>query len=181
VIGILSEKRLILEDTLRAYSETLEQKVEERTSELKESEEKQRAILDGISDAVIVLDNDLNITWANEIAVNLYGAVIGRKCYEAYKWLKEPCSDCIARKTCANGVARTSEGEGILKDGININFIVSCSPVRDPDGKVISVVEVCHDITERKRAEKEQERLPKEREAIMTRFHRFNRRLSSYN
>ena len=62
VVGILSEKKQILEDTLRAYSETLEQKVEERTSELKESEEKQRAILDGISDAVIVLDNDLNIT-----------------------------------------------------------------------------------------------------------------------
>jgi hypothetical protein len=33
----------------------------------------------------IVLDADLNITWANEIAVKEYGAVIGRKCYEAYK------------------------------------------------------------------------------------------------
>lgn len=153
VVAILSEKKQMLDDKLRAYSETLEQRVDERTSELKRSEEKRRAILNGISDAVIVLDDDLNIIWANEVAVNQYGAIRGRKCYEAYKWLKEPCSDCIARKTCENGMIRSSEEEGILNDGSRITFVASCSPVRDLDGKVVSVVEVHHDITERRKAE----------------------------
>ena len=153
VVAILCEKKQILEDKLRAYSETLEQRVEERTSELKQSEEKRRAILDGISDAVIVLDADLNIIWANEVAVKQYGTIRGRKCYEAYKWMKEPCSDCIARKTYEDGMIRSSEEEGILKDGKPITFIASCSPVRDPDGGVVSVVEVFHDITDRKMAE----------------------------
>ena len=150
VVATLCEKKQMLEDKLRAYSGTLEQRVDERTSELKRSEEKRRAILNGISDAVIVLDRDLNIIWANEVAVNQYGAIRGRKCYEAYKWLKEPCSDCIARKTCENGTIRSSEEEGILKDGSRITFVASCSPVRDLDGKVVSVVGVLHDITERK-------------------------------
>ncbi|KAF5429333.1 PAS domain-containing protein [Candidatus Methanophagaceae archaeon] len=96
--SFLNEKRQILEDKLKAYSKTLEQRVEERTGKLREAQEKQRAILDGIGDAVIVLDRDRIITWANEIAVNQYGTVSGRKCYETYKWLKEPCPDCIAEK-----------------------------------------------------------------------------------
>ena len=171
VVAILSEKRQILEDKLHAYSKTLEQRVDERTSALRETEEKQRAILDGISDAVIVLDEDQNITWANDIAVKQYGAVIGRKCYEAYKWLEAPCSDCIAMKTYADGVARTSEEEGILKDGTRASFIVGCSPVRDPEGEVVSVVEVLHDFTERKRAEEQVKTSLKEKEELLGEIH----------
>ncbi|MBU0702499.1 MAG: PAS domain S-box protein [Chloroflexi bacterium] len=152
VVGILNEKRLLLENKLRAYSRTLEQRVEERTVELREAQEQQRAILDGIGDAVIVLDNDLNITWANPIAAEQYGAVPGRKCYQAYKWLEEPCAGCSARKTLADGVVRSSEEDGILKDGDQASFVVTHSPVRGPDGEVVAVVEVFHDITERKRA-----------------------------
>ncbi|MFV9676141.1 MAG: PAS domain-containing protein [Methanosarcinales archaeon] len=137
VVSILNEKWQILEDKL---SKTLEHRVEERTGELREAQEKQRAILDGIGDAVIVLDRDQNVTWSNEIAVNQYGAVNGRKCYETYKWLKEPCPDCIARETYVNGVAMTAEEPGILKDGTQVHFIVSCSPVRNSEGKVVSVV-----------------------------------------
>ena len=171
VVAILSEKEQILEDKLRAYGRTLEQQVEERTGELRQSKEKQRAILDGISDAVIVLDNDLNIIWANAVAVNQYGAVIGRKCYEAYKWLQEPCAECIARKTHADGVLRISEEEGILKDGNRINFIASCSPIKGPDGEVISVVEVLHDITERKRAEDQTKKSLQEKDVMLREIH----------
>lgn len=155
VVAILIEKKQILEDKLRAYSGTLERRVDERTSELKQSEEKRRAILDSISDAVIVMDLDLSIIWANEVALNQYGAISGRKCYEAYKWLKEPCSNCITRKTWEDGMIRSSEEEGILKDGSRITFVVSCSPVRDMAGTVVSVVGVLHDITKRKLAEAE--------------------------
>ena len=40
VVGILNEKRLLLEDKLRAYSRTLEQRVEERTTELAQTNER---------------------------------------------------------------------------------------------------------------------------------------------
>jgi len=171
VVAYLSVARQILEENLRAYNKALEQRVEERTSELREIEEKQRAILDGIGDAVTVLDADLNITWANEIAVKEYGAVIGRKCYEVYKWLKAPCPDCIARDTYANGVAMTAEEEGILKDGSHVNFIVSCSPVRNAKGEVVSVVKVLHDITKRKKAEEQVKVSLKEKEVLLREIH----------
>jgi len=171
VVAILGEKKQILESRLRAYGTTLEQQVEERTSELRQSEEKQHAILDGIADAVIVLDNDLNIIWANRVAANQYGAIIGKKCYEAYKWLQEPCAECVARKTHADGVTRTSKEESILKDGNHINFMVSCSPIKNPDGGVISVVEVLHDITEHKRAEDQIKASLQEKEVLLQEIH----------
>ena len=89
VVAFLSEKRKILEDKLLAYSKTLEQKVEERTFELRETQEKQRAILDGIGDSIILLDNELNVIWTNKIVMEQYGLISGKKCYDALKWLKE--------------------------------------------------------------------------------------------
>ncbi len=165
VVAILNAKMLALMEKLRLHGEILEQQVEVRTREIRELQEKQYAILDGIGDAIIVLNNELNIIWANRIAIEQYGAIIGKKCYDALKWLKEPCSDCVARKTFTECmIARKTvtecavtsvEKEGILKSGERINFIATCSPVRDRSGTVISVVEVLHDITERKRAEDE--------------------------
>jgi len=162
-VGLLNEKRCILEDKMRKYSTNLEHRVNERTSEVRELQEKQRAILDGIGDAIIVLNNNLNILWANKIAINQYDSVPGRKCYEAYKGLKEPCLDCITRKTFEDGIIRSTETKVIKKDGKYINFIINCSPIRDSQGKIISVVEVFHDITERK---KDQEKLKEYREHL---------------
>ena len=163
IIGILSEKRYLLEGKLRAYSKDLEQRAEERTSEIRELQEKQKAILDNVSDVVVVLDNNLNIIWANKIAKDQYQVVFGEKCYQLYKDQKVPCSDCIARKIFTDGIVRSSEEEAILKDGRRFNFIVSCSPIKDSQGEIISVVEVFHDITESK---KDQEKLKKYREHL---------------
>jgi len=162
-VGLLNEKRCILEDKLRKYSISLEQRVNERTSEVKELQEKQRAILDSISDAVVVLDKNLNILWTNKISQDQYKSTPGRKCYETFKDAKEPCLDCIARKTFADGLNKSSEEEAIIKDGRHINFIVSCSPIKDSQGEIISVVEIFHDITERK---KDQEKLKKYQENL---------------
>jgi len=155
VVAILNQEKLALLAKLRSYSETLEQQVEERTSEIKELQEKQQAILNGIAEEIIVLDNELNIVWANKIAIDQHGDISGKKCYDALKWLKEPCSDCLVKKTFTDGAVRSVEKDFILKNGQRISLISTCSPVRDCDGAIISVVEVFHDITERKQVEDE--------------------------
>jgi PAS domain S-box-containing protein len=162
-VGLLNEKRYMLENKLRKYSISLEQRVNEQTSEVRELQEKQRAMLDAISDTIVVLDDNLIILWSNKITEDQYGSILGRKCYETFKNVKEPCLDCIARKTFADGLSKSSEEEAIMKDGRPINFIVSCSPIRDSQGEIISVVEVFHDITERK---KNQDKLKKYQEHL---------------
>jgi len=93
-----------------------------------------------------------------------YGITPGKKCYEALKWLKEPCPECIVLKTFEDGETRSQEQDRIQEDGNQISFIATCSPVRDGNGVIISVVEVLHDITERKQAEDEIGKLNEELE-----------------
>jgi len=49
-------------------------------------------MLHSIGDHISLLDEELNIIWANETATELFGKnIIGRKCYEAYHRRNAPC------------------------------------------------------------------------------------------
>jgi two-component sensor histidine kinase len=65
----------------------------------------------------------------------------------------------------------TAEEEGILRDGSRVNFIVSCSPVRNANGEVISVVRVFHDVTNRNKAEEQVKASLKEKEVLLMEIH----------
>jgi len=65
----------------------------------------------------------------------------------------------------------TAEEEGILKDGSHVTFIVSCSPVRNAKGEVVSVVKVLHDITKWKKAEEQVKVSLKEKEVLLREIH----------
>jgi PAS domain S-box-containing protein len=147
------------------------QTLEERANAAREAQENLLTILDSLADAAIVLDKNLDITWINKIAVEQYGVVLGKKCYEVLKWREEPCSDCVARKTFADGAIRSAEEEGLLKVGSRINFIAGCSPVRDTNDVIVSVVAVLHDITERKRAQEQLTASLQEKEVLLKEIH----------
>lgn len=71
VVAILNEKRHILEDKLRAYSKTLEQKVEERTKELRESEERYKGIFETVPASIILTDMHGQIVDINPYPITL--------------------------------------------------------------------------------------------------------------
>jgi len=157
VVGLLSERKAVLENRLQAYSERLEDEVQERTSELRESEGKLQAILNSVGDDIVVMNKDLNITWANKIASERYGTILNKKCYEAHKLATAPCSECIVKETFADGEIRSSEEEFVQRDGTHLSVIITCAPIRDHGGEISHVVGVFHDITRQKKAENELE------------------------
>jgi len=135
----------------QAQQEIAERKQAEEA--LRKSEERLRAMLEGIGDMVLIIDKDLNVQWANKVAIERYGETIGNKCYEVYKGRKKECGKCLVRDTLADGKVHSSEKEGRLKDGTPVHYLVTASPMRDKDGSIIAVVEVLTDITKRVRAE----------------------------
>jgi len=121
---------------------------------LQESEEKLRAILTGIGDYITIQDKDLDIIWVNQPTMDLYGDIIGKKCYKVYHELEENCSNCASEKVFNEGKTVVWEG-GPYRESRPKYSLVTSSPVRDIEGNVVAMVEVTKDITERKEMEQQ--------------------------
>ncbi|MDM8516115.1 PAS domain S-box protein [Desulfobacterales bacterium HSG16] len=127
---------------------------------LRESREKLSGILDSVAGRISMMDQNLNIVWANKVTRELFDMeIVGKKCYEIYLDKNSPCDGCIGKKTFSDG--RTHEHEIVIKDknGEEMAFwCVSSVAARHKDGQPRLVVETARNITERKKREKEERR-----------------------
>jgi len=124
---------------------------------LRISEGKLGAMLSAITDDIAVIDNDLNIIWTNDMAREIFGDnIVGRKCYEVYHQRNKPCEPypCPTLQAFQDGNIHQYETQVKNKDGQSrhIHSIANVA-LRDEDGKPTGVLEICRDITERKRTE----------------------------
>ncbi|MGD1153821.1 MAG: PAS domain S-box protein [Syntrophales bacterium] len=136
----------------------LEKRVEERTQELKESEEKYRTIIENMDEGYIEVDLTGRLTFFNEAAQKFLG-------YSAEETLgmhyKQYADEEAARRiyTAYNEVYRTGvplgqfEWEVIRKDGTRRTVEGSASLIRDIEGQPVGFRGLFRDTTERKQAE----------------------------
>ena len=101
------------------------------------------AVLNGISDAIVVIDADFNIVYANRAVQEKTedSGPIGRKCYMLLHGAERPCTPCPCRQTFADGkpnrIFRQSEGP----HSFDFNEFRSY-PILDENGRVTQVIEV---------------------------------------
>jgi len=156
---VINEELEATSEELRASNEELEAINEELKSTNEELNEKKtdlESLFLAIGDMVNVIDPQFNIIRANKTTQKWLGvkeekALIGKKCYFAYHKRKSICPDCPVKQTLETKKAFSIEK---YSKGLNKYLHVSASPVLDEDGKIIKIVEVARDITERKQAEK---------------------------
>ena len=92
---------------------------------LRESESKLSAMLSSIGDHMSMMDKNLNIIWANEIAGKIFGNdIIGKKCYEVYHKRTEPCEPypCITLRAFQDGKIHKHDTQVIGQDWKTIFF-----------------------------------------------------------
>lgn len=142
-----------LEDENRMYREKLEQLVEERTLQVKESEAKYKSIVDNLAVGVSLLSPELRILELNRQMREWHPDVdIDRRtfCYQAYHNppLAETCEECPALKTLKDGKVHdtTTVMQG---SGCALSIHMISSPILDEEGKVSAVILIMEDITER--------------------------------
>lgn len=143
---------------IKEYAEKLEMKVEERTRDLRESEEKLRSIFAASPDAITVSDLSGNIIECTEQTLKMHGysskeELIGRSALDLIAKKNHKRAIENLKKTLEQGSVRNLEYTFLTKDGREYPAELSASVVRDASGNPTAFVAITKDITERKRAE----------------------------
>jgi len=136
------------------------QKVQEELTERKRAEEKvrfQAHLLDVIGQAVIATDLQGGIIYWNHFAETLYGwsseEAIGRNILELTP--APPSAEKAAEimEQLRQGKSWTGEFLVQRRDGTSFTAMVTDSPIFDTQGRLIGIIGVSFDLTERKRGE----------------------------
>jgi PAS domain S-box-containing protein len=109
-------------------------------------------ILDGISEGVMAVDDDLHITFLNTRAEQITGIqrdqALGRRCYEVLR--TDICqSGCAMRRSIATGEPQRDVRVDIVDaDMRTVPLLVNTAALRGPDGALLGGVEILRDISE---------------------------------
>ncbi len=147
-------------DQIKEYAEHLEEKVKERTKDLKESEERSKSILTASPDAIIVTDLEGNIVECTEQAWKAYRSssradLIGKNSFELIAERdREQARGNIAR-TLVDGLVKNAECILLTQDGCEYPAELSASVIRDALDRPIGFVVVTKDISDRRRMEQQ--------------------------
>jgi len=130
-------------------------------SELKEEKKKLDNIVSEIGADLLVINRYNKICWANKRLIEnhpLGKNIINQTCFDSYCHLQSVPSDCPSAKVFDTG--RINQIERVVHNHHKKRFYnVISSPIFDKDGKVIQVLELIQDITEKKHEEEKQKRL----------------------
>ncbi len=156
---------------IRQYSNRLVRKLEEKVAELEETRTFLEAVLDSMTDGLVIIGADYRVVDANYAACTLLNLskeeILGRTCHELFQGLERPCGPvtalCPYKDVFTDGQPRTLTYEHIIRcEGHTIE--VTASPVRDRGQKVVLMVEILRDVTDRTKLEEELNRRIRELE-----------------
>jgi len=147
-----------------------------KTEAVRESERRYRLLAENASDHVWTVDLGLRYTYVSPSVTRMRGYTVEEVLRGGVAQALTPASLEIAKKILAEELAeertgpkdpfrsRSLEVEMNRNDGSTIWTEVSVTFLRDPDGQPVGILGVTRDISERKRAEEERERLHAELE-----------------
>ena len=152
----------------------LENKVSKKNQELIKQGRFLQSVLDGVSDSVLVIDKDFNVTMMNRVAKKITGTTTDNyqnlKCYKVSHHLDVPCAQkneaCPHAEVFATGQTVKVVHDHISSDGKSHFIEVTATPLLDTEGNVEAIIELGHDITShvliRKQLQQQKSKLDKQ-------------------
>ena len=130
-------------------------------TEHRKTEDFIKNILESVDEGFIVVDRGYRIISANKAYCDQVKTpveyVIGRYCYEVSHHMNSPCyeagEECSVRRTFETGEPCSSVHTHYDKNRTPIYIELKSYPMKDTLGNVISVIEIIHDVTEKKKLE----------------------------
>jgi PAS domain S-box-containing protein len=134
---------------------------ERREQELRSSEERLRAAIEGSPVPIVEIDVDGDVITWNPAAQEIFGWTPDEVRGQALPFIpadKEAEFDELYRRSRSGEVIENFETVRLRKDGARIDVSISAAPIRDSSGAVVSYMGLYADITERKRRQLELQR-----------------------
>ena len=159
------------EDALRRDRNSLEEIVQKRTRELRESEERYRMLAENVHDVISTWDMNLRFTYVSPSITPLCGYSVEEIINRKLEKFITPASFEVATQIIEEALAlekleekdfgRTwvMELEIICKDGSTVWTEVATGFVFNKNGRAVEILGITRDITERKRAGEEKAKL----------------------
>jgi PAS domain S-box-containing protein len=137
---------------------------------------------DAVPDMIAIIDTNFHIVQANKAMADRLGltphSCIGQICYKVVHGSGCSPSFCPHRQTMTDRLEHAVEVKEGLLDG---DFIVSTSPLFEPDGSMIGSVHVARDITKYKQAEMVLEDQAAKLQEHSTQLEEINKELESFS
>ncbi len=144
-----------LEKQLKEYHEILEQKVQDRTRELKETKDYLENLLETANDVIYTLNPDGVVTYVNK-KIEEWGytkdELLGKSFLTVFSKVHKGER---FKKTVIDGIKQTYAVEVVSKTGEPRYAILSISAIRGNKGEITEVLGIAKDITDQKMLEKQ--------------------------
>ena len=121
-----------------------------------------------VPDLIAIMDDKHRIVRANQAMAEVLGSVpekcIGLNCYSCVHGTDKPPNFCPHSKALLDGQQHIEE---VHEDALGGDFLVSATPLKDENGRMIGSVHVARNITGRKQMEKKLEEYSKHLEQLV--------------
>ncbi len=142
---------------------------------LVQAKEEWERTFDTVPALIMILDCEHRIVRANKATGDRLGTspqeLVGRSFFECIHGEDAAPPSCPHSKLLADGMAHHIEATEERIGGV---FEVTVSPLHDSEGRLLGSVHVAHDITDRKRAEEDRERLIDQLQEALTEVKRLS-------
>ncbi|MCF8086199.1 MAG: PAS domain S-box protein [Desulfohalobiaceae bacterium] len=135
--------------------EDMGREIEQKHKEITRERERYEQLYGLVPCLITVQDRQYRLISYNREFERKFAPKRWEYCYRAYKGRSEKCVECPVEKTFRDGRVHTSEESGYVRDGSQAHWLVTTAPIHNPRGKVEAVMEMCLDITERKKLEED--------------------------
>jgi histidine kinase len=129
-----------------------------KQTELNKQRDEYRTLVERVPCLITVQDRNLRLLSSNGEFRRRFGPNPGEYCYHAYKGQDEKCSNCPVERTFEDGQPHQGEETGLNRDGSKVHWIFRTSPIKNTEGRIVAVLEMSLDITERKELEEKLEK-----------------------
>ncbi len=114
------------------------------------------SVLEGIGDAVFVIDKEMKVLYANSGYLKQAGKTMeeikGDYCYKSSHGYSVPCykkgEKCVVDETFKDGGHHNAVHKHSCKDGTTVDVELNSYPLKSSSGEVFAVIETISDITE---------------------------------